>query len=406
MRDLQDSAVLATFTRGLSLIVALIAQGIYARIGGVQFFGAFAISMSLLFVVVELVDFGNSTQAARNSALRRLSFDSLRQSFSLIMFRGLPVTLFCALSIIYVDPDFSLLYLVVALNLVPTTLSIYFQQFCFAHKKNVWANTSLIIEKLGWCSVWPLYLWGISARIAIPTSIVFGSFLSIVYILICLSRGEDTHIEENSNLLEFWKKENGSSFVGNKSIFGFRLFGNIGYLDNLLVGILFGHSAAGVYAAGSRLRVPLIVGFTSVGDLVVGDVLKSERTTGLAIKRDYLIVVILNLLACCLAALFSNPISILLYGPNFVEASFAIFWFSIASIFIGVSSIIRSFLVAIGREIEVLKVTVYSTVSLFIGIVVLSYIADYKASILYSFVNYALITISYLTIYLKFKRRE
>jgi O-antigen/teichoic acid export membrane protein len=332
-----------------NVLLAGFATVCWARIGGVEVFGIVSGFTFATFILAELIDKGNSTAVARTALKEKRVYSQWPSEIPRIITRYTIclIPLFILL-VIFPIPN-RLTYALLLMNMPFLMINIYFQQFAYGYSKLKQVGAGVIIEKIFWFAAVPISLFNYDPVLTIPISILLGSLAQNIYAVVEIqvsTKSEDFRLSKGF----FRIADEGNRPHGNVDISAFRIIGNLFYLDISLISLLAGSTAAGHYAAGARLRSILTIGFTSVSDLVGPKIIDNLDWRSVVIKRDYIVILIVNTIGCIFTFFFAPPLTLFLLGSEFVESIFFVKCFAVTCLILGIVTILRTILVSLFFE--------------------------------------------------------
>lgn len=292
-----------------------------ARLLGPSTLGKVAVLVTLIPIFSDLIDFGGGTFVSRVIASHKFSSKDyklyLTRKYINCIFLLVPwaaILLFLGVDFILIVPLTLLLVLSNMLNLFNTNM----QQIAIAQGKVGNAAFGLFIERFGWACFAVFIFVGVDSLEAFSLATILGYFAQSAFHYFTIIRRIPKGAENQNAIAEIRLKS--YSDIGLKTIIS-----NMYLFNQIIVTVIAGTTAGGIFSAAYRLRNLLIVGYISASWSMTNDLLvnhsREEFKSSLLKNRQ---TIILNILGILALFIFAEDLFTKVFGIQY-EQSIVVF---------------------------------------------------------------------------------
>ena len=243
--------VLITF-KILTIFVSAAASLVAARICGPGNYARVIIAVSLFSLVLDLIDFGGASWAARELAAGRIESKFFKGIWisRVIFLSSIPVIIF--ISKIFVSiPNYILVLSFYPMLWVTTN---YFQHYCFITKEYFLLSASSFLERGSWFLTYVFYRVHWNVTLSFACAIVVGLSVHAVLATRYMSRVGRRKVVSCLEIVNLYKLHYNFGIMGFVS--------DLGSTDTFLIRVISTAHNAGIYSIPLKLQNPFTFGFS------------------------------------------------------------------------------------------------------------------------------------------------
>lgn len=335
----------------LAGLLSLIATIVTARYCGPTVLAFCMLTVLVLSVGLDVIDFGACSWSSRELAAGRISVSKYLHIMHRKSSHNL-IYVFVGPLVYFLFPQSGWAILIVGIYPALWVRTNYIQQFLIVKEQIFLAVRLQIIERAVWLLIIPFQMLNINrwAAYIVPilTGLILHNFLG--------TRAISMFRVGQSNITEL----DGSLFQKSKYIGFMSVITDVSSLDTLIVARLSSLQSAASYGLAQRFRAPLLLGFTSFAKKLFPIAAAKNRSTIRALYKQEKKFLLLNYIFLFSTSIFFYIFGESIFGYEFQSINLILALGVLVAIPSSFVEIASSFLVATGSEHKVSKLYLIS----------------------------------------------
>ncbi len=335
----------------LAGLLSLIATIVTARYCGPTVLAFCMLTVLVLSVGLDVIDFGACSWSSRELAAGRISVSKYLHIMHRKSSHNL-IYVFVGPLVYFLFPQSGWAILIVGIYPALWVRTNYIQQFLIVKEQIFLAVRLQIIERAVWLLIIPFQMLNINrwAAYIVPilTGLILHNFLG--------TRAISMFRVGQSNITEL----DGSLFQKSKYIGFMSVITDVSSLDTLIVARLSSLQSAASYGLAQRFRAPLLLGFTSFAKKLFPIAAAKNRSTIRALYKQEKNFLLLNYIFLFSTSIFFYIFGESIFGYEFQSINLILALGVLVAIPSSFVEIASSFLVATGSEHKVSKLYLIS----------------------------------------------
>ncbi len=341
-------------------VMSFLAISITAKYVGARIFGFCSLFILVLNIAITLVDFGGCSWASREYAAQKISLGT----FKFVMWSKTKLnSLFILLTPVFLTDamkEFQFAFLLLFFPMLWNRTN-YIQQFLLVRNLSNTSVLLIIVDRACWLLIIPMSAVNADKILSFILPIIVGLLIQNIYFSVWI----DTKENIEGEIVQYRQR---SLFVISKHFGVIGTSGVISNFDGVLVASLSSISESSNYLLAQRFRNPLTIAFSSISMRLRPIAAKKNLKTIKAALRDDAQLMALSVISTTAFAIFLLFYAEKMLGPEFQDASVALFFGVITSIPLGILLLTSSLLGAMGVEDYVAKANTVYSITILIGV--------------------------------------
>ena len=352
VRTLAKNTSVLLIANIISYLLGLFTTLYTARYLGIEGFGVLSLALSLTGIFAVFTDFGLSALTTRDVSRNKLLAKKYMGNIFIIKILLAIITFILVILVVYIlgyTQSIKTIVYLITISIIFSSLTGIFNSIFQAFQKMEYISFNIILNSI-------LMITGILTVIhyglgIIALSSVYFISSGLVFIITFIIYSWKFFLPKIDIDLNFWKPTmNEASFFGLSSIFVVIYF----YIDSVMLSVMIGNSAVGIYNAASKLIFVLLfipgVFVTSIFPLMSQHFESSKNLLKLEYEKSVKYLFALAVFIFVYGFIFADKIILIIYGTEYNAAilTLQVLIFVVPIIF--VTSLFSNILGAMNRQ--------------------------------------------------------